>query len=122
MGTTMQAARLRRDRRDLFHTGSYTPLHATGAKREHVLAFAREHNGRVAIVAAPRLSFTLAGGAVRPPLGELWDDTELPVPAQTTEFMENVFTGEKIKVTPVRTLLGREVFAHFPVALLGGRR
>src|SRR5260370_42171739 len=100
MGTTMQAARLRRDRRDLFHTGSYTPLHATGAKREHVLAFAREHNGRVAIVATPRLRFTLAGAAIRPPLGELWDDTELPVPGQTTQVGEHVFTGEKVRAKP----------------------
>jgi (1->4)-alpha-D-glucan 1-alpha-D-glucosylmutase len=120
MWTTMQALRLRRDRRELFHGGSYTPLHATGAKREHVLAFAREHNGQVAIVAVPRLGFTLARGAIRPPLGELWDDTELPVPAQTAEFVESVFTGEKIQVTPGRTLLCREVFAHFPVALLVG--
>jgi (1->4)-alpha-D-glucan 1-alpha-D-glucosylmutase len=120
MWTTMQALRLRRDRREIFHGGSYTPLHANGSKREHVVGFAREHNGQVAIVAAPRLSFTLAGGAIRPPLGELWDDTEIPVPAQTTEFVENVFTGEKIKVTPGRTLLCREVLAHFPVALLLG--
>jgi (1->4)-alpha-D-glucan 1-alpha-D-glucosylmutase len=120
MWTTMQGLRLRRDQRQLFHAGSYAPLHPTGAKREHVLAFAREHEGQVAVVAVPRLSFTLAAGAVRPPLGELWDDTALPVPAQTTEFVENVFTAEKVKVTPARTLLCREVFAHFPVALLVG--
>jgi (1->4)-alpha-D-glucan 1-alpha-D-glucosylmutase len=118
MWTTMQALRLRRDRRALFHEGSYTPLHAIGAKREHVVAFAREHNGQAALVAVPRLSFTLAAGAIRAPLGELWEDAELPVPASTTEFVENVFSGERIQVGPRRTLLCREVFAHFPVALL----
>jgi (1->4)-alpha-D-glucan 1-alpha-D-glucosylmutase len=116
--TTMQALRARREHRELFHAGSYTPLYGLGTKREHMVAFAREHQGGVAIVAVPRLSFTFAGGAVRPPLGELWEDTVLPVPPQAAEFMDAVFTGEKIRVTPERTLLGREIFAHFPVALL----
>jgi (1->4)-alpha-D-glucan 1-alpha-D-glucosylmutase len=114
----MQALRSRREHRELFHAGSYTPLYALGTKREHMVAFAREHQGQVAIVAVPRLSFTLAGGAVRPPLGELWEDTVLPVPPQAAEFMDAAFTGEKIRVTPERMLLGREIFAHFPVALL----
>jgi (1->4)-alpha-D-glucan 1-alpha-D-glucosylmutase len=116
--TTMQALRLRREHRELFHSGSYTPLYATGSKRDHLVAFARENNSQVAIVAVPRLSYTLAGGRLQAPIGELWDSTELPVPSRTAEFVENVFTGEKIKVTPARTVLCREVFAHFPVALL----
>ena len=118
MWTTMQALRLRRDRRDLFHSGRYLPLHATGAKSKHVVTFAREHNHQVAIVAVPRLSYTLAGGAIRAPLANLWETTEIPVPPHTAEFLENVFTGEKVRVTPQRTLLCSEVFAHFPVALL----
>lgn len=118
--TTMQALRFRRDHRELFQVGQYIPLHATGAKRDHLLAFAREHRNHVAIVTVPRLSYILADGAMRPPLGELWQDTELPVPSHTPEFLENVFTGEKIRVTPQRTLLGRELFRHFPVALLAG--
>jgi (1->4)-alpha-D-glucan 1-alpha-D-glucosylmutase len=118
MWTTMQALRLRRDRRDLFHIGHYLPLHATGTKSKHVVSFAREHNHQVAIVAVPRLSYTLAGGGIRAPLAGLWEATEIPVPPHTAEFLENVFTGEKVRVTPQRTLLCSEVFAHFPVALL----
>ena len=115
----MQALRLRRDRRDLFHLGRYLPLHAIGTKQKHVVAFSREHNNNHgAIVAVPRLSYTLAGGAVCAPLAELWEETEIPVTPHAAEFMENIFTGEKIKVTANRTLLCREVFAHFPVALL----
>jgi (1->4)-alpha-D-glucan 1-alpha-D-glucosylmutase len=116
--TTMQALRLRRDRRDLFHPGRYRPLPAIGLKHQHVVAFAREQHNHVAIVAVPRLSYTLAGGSLRAPLGELWEVTELPVPPRCAEFLENIFTGEKIRVTQQRTLLCREVFAHFPVALL----
>ncbi len=118
MWATMQALRLRRDRRQLFHLGSYRPLHGIGTKQQHVVAFAREQNDQVAITAVPRLSYTLAGGALRAPLGEAWQKTEIPVPQRTAEFLENVFTGEKIRVTPNRTLLCDELFAHFPVALL----
>lgn len=116
--TTMQALRLRRDRRELFHASNYTPLSGTGPQRDHLVAFARENHSEVAIIAVPRLSCTLAGGTLRPPLGELWTTTELPVPSRTSEFLENVFTGEKIKVTQGRTLLCSELFAHFPIALL----
>ncbi|HET9366066.1 MAG TPA: malto-oligosyltrehalose synthase, partial [Candidatus Angelobacter sp.] len=116
--TTMQALRLRRDRRELFHSGNYLALHANGPKRDHVVAFGREYHSEVAIVATPRLSYTLAGGSMQAPLGDLWSTTELPVPSRASEFMENVFTGEKIRVTPGRVLLCRELFAHFPVALL----
>ncbi|HET9838269.1 MAG TPA: malto-oligosyltrehalose synthase [Candidatus Angelobacter sp.] len=119
MWTTMQALRLRRERRELFHQGRYRPLQATGAQQQHVVAFAREHNNQVAIVAVPRLSYTLAGGgAMRAPLGALWGNTEVPVPPRTAEFLENAFTGEKIRVSANRTLLCHELFAHFPVALL----
>jgi (1->4)-alpha-D-glucan 1-alpha-D-glucosylmutase len=118
MWATMQALRLRRDRRDLFQLGRYRPLHATGAKQRHVVAFAREHLRQVAIVAVPRLSYTLAGGAMRAPLDALWEATELPVPPRTAEFLENIFTGEQVKVSAQRKLLCSEVFAHFPAALL----
>ena len=120
MWTTMQALRLRRERRELFHAGSYTPLAPTGARREHLVAFAREHQGHAVIVAVPRLSLTLAGGALRAPLGELWDNTELPMPAAAGGSVDNVFTGETLNLSPNRTLLCREIFAHFPLALLAG--
>jgi (1->4)-alpha-D-glucan 1-alpha-D-glucosylmutase len=120
MWATMQALRLRRDRRELFHIGRYTPLRAAGPKHQHLIAFAREHENQVAIVAAPRFSHTLAGGAIglSSASADLWANTEIPVPSRSGEFLENVFTGEKIRVTGTRTLLGRELFAHFPVALL----
>ncbi|HLJ85819.1 MAG TPA: malto-oligosyltrehalose synthase [Candidatus Angelobacter sp.] len=118
--TTMQALRFRREHRELFQSGSYIPLSVHGAHKEHVIAFAREHQEQIAIVATPRLSYLLAGGAMRPPLGELWEDTALTAPPKTMEFLENAFTGEKIRLTAERTLLCRELFAHFPVALLSG--
>src|SRR5260370_33477046 len=76
--TTMQALRLRRERHELFHRGSYTPLAATGAKGGHVVAFAREHGGQIVVVAVPRLRLTLAGGGARAPLCGLRGDTGIP--------------------------------------------
>jgi (1->4)-alpha-D-glucan 1-alpha-D-glucosylmutase len=116
--TTMQALRMRRERGDLFHSGKYIPLYGDGARRDHIVAFARELNDQVAVVAVPRLPGIISGGIERAPLGDLWGDTTLPVPSKAAEFMENVFTGEKIRVGTGRTLLCREVFAHFPAALL----
>jgi (1->4)-alpha-D-glucan 1-alpha-D-glucosylmutase len=120
MWTTMQALRFRRDRGELFRVGRYLPLHASGAKRDHVISFAREHENQVTITAVPRLSYVLAGGALRAPLGEIWEDTEIPVPSSTPEFLENVFNGQKLRVTPNRTLRCTDLLAHFPVALLAG--
>jgi (1->4)-alpha-D-glucan 1-alpha-D-glucosylmutase len=120
MWTTMQALRLRRERHDLFHLGSYTALQASGAKRDHLIAYAREHNGQTVVVAVPRFSLTLAAGAVRAPLDELWEDTEIAAPTSVGNCFENVFTGETLNISPQRTLSCREVFAHFPVALLAG--
>src|SRR5262249_45149117 len=118
--TTVQALRHRRQHRRLFHSGAYVPLEASGARRQHAVAFSRESNGQIAIVVVPRLSYSLAGGALRAPLGELWEDTEVPAPARAPEFLENVLTAERVRVTPQRTLLCGEVFAAFPVALLAG--
>jgi (1->4)-alpha-D-glucan 1-alpha-D-glucosylmutase len=116
--TSVQALRFRRDHRALFQSGQYTPLQPSGAKRENLIAFAREHSGQVAIAAVPRFSYEVSGGALRAPLGDIWNSTEFPVPSRTAELLENVFTGERVRVTPNRTLLCREIFAHFPVALL----
>jgi (1->4)-alpha-D-glucan 1-alpha-D-glucosylmutase len=118
--TTMRALRFRRDQSHLFHLGKYAPLGASGAKREHVISFARENRRQVAIVVVPRLSYLLADGAVRPPLGDLWQDTQVPVPSHAPEYLEDVFSGEKVRVTPHRTLFCHEIFRHFPVALLAG--
>jgi len=118
MWTTAQALRCRQSRRELFQSGHYTPVFATGPRREHVVGFARDHERQVAMTLVPRLSYTLSAGELRFPLGDVWDTTEIPVPSHAAEFMENIFTREKLRVTPQRTLLCREVFAHFPVALL----
>jgi (1->4)-alpha-D-glucan 1-alpha-D-glucosylmutase len=119
--TTLCALRFRRDHRELFQTDSYyLPLQVTGPQQEHVIAFGREHEGATAVIAVPRLAYTLMKGEPRAPLGEAWGDAEIVVPRSSDEYL-NVFTGETLRTGSAHTLLCREVFAHFPVALLAGR-
>ncbi len=115
--TTLRTLCFRRKHAARFQFGSYVPLQGTGEKQEHLLAFAREHEGNAAVVAVPRLACTLMKGQIAPPLGEAWGETELLLPPGCTHF-EDVFTGKRLVSANGRTLLCREVFAHFPVALL----
>jgi len=114
---TMLTLNFRSRHRALFRLGDYFPLHVTRDRDEHVIAFARQHEGELAITAAPRLSCTIMKGREEPPLGTAWGDSELVLPpAATGRRLRNVFTGERF--VPDKSLLCRELFGHFPVALL----
>jgi maltooligosyltrehalose synthase len=56
-------------------------------------------------------------GREEPPIGGIWGDSELTLPSGIEgKRLRNIFTGE---ILPVRhSLLCREMFANFPVALL----
>jgi (1->4)-alpha-D-glucan 1-alpha-D-glucosylmutase len=113
---TMQALNCRRQHRDLFLSGNYLPLHVHG-KEEHVIAFARQHNDQVAIIAVPRLVCTLMKGKEESPIGGVWGESELSLPPNAVgRVLRNIFTGERFVVG--ETILCREVFREFPVALL----
>jgi (1->4)-alpha-D-glucan 1-alpha-D-glucosylmutase len=116
--TTLRALCLRREHRELFQTGAYLPLAAEKGKHEHVIAFARERGWERAVVAVPRFSYALMQGKTSPPLGDAWGEAELALPGHYGGEFENVFTGEILQTASSRRLLCREVFAHFPVALL----
>ncbi|HKW66250.1 MAG TPA: malto-oligosyltrehalose synthase [Terriglobales bacterium] len=118
MWVTMRALNFRREHHELFRSGSYTPLTTTNEKQEHVAAFARSYEDRSMVVAVPRFSYTLMRGRVQPPIGEVWGNAELQLPAEVlgTRLL-NIFTGEEFPVNG-RTLPCRQLFAFFPVALL----
>ena len=117
---TSRALGFRREHASMFHTGSYMPLFASGEKQEHVCAFARSEGRESALIAVPRLVSKLAGGEQRPPTGEIWGNTELPAP-QGASMLRDVFTGKEFQANARGTVLCRELFAHFPVALLACR-
>ncbi|HEV2675620.1 MAG TPA: malto-oligosyltrehalose synthase [Aliidongia sp.] len=102
---------LRRTHPALFAEGSYRPLDVQGATASLLVAFAREGQGRI-LVLAPRFWPRLWPGDAT---GPAWGDMKVTVPAGT---YRNVFTDGRIIVadaepTAVTTLLG-----NFPVGLL----
>jgi (1->4)-alpha-D-glucan 1-alpha-D-glucosylmutase len=114
---TLCALRFRRERSQLFQFGSYLPIAAAGDKQGHIIAFLREHEGQAALTVVPRFAYSLMKGQLVPPLGSIWGETELSLPPAHSEFV-NILTGERLRAINGRTLLCREVFANFPVALL----
>jgi (1->4)-alpha-D-glucan 1-alpha-D-glucosylmutase len=93
--------RLRRRRPELFGpSGRYQPLHATGSRAGHVVAYAR---GGEAVVVVPRLVYRLAGR---------WGRTALALPAGEwqDEFSGRRLGGGRVQVA--------SLLADFPVALL----
>jgi (1->4)-alpha-D-glucan 1-alpha-D-glucosylmutase len=120
-----QTLRFRRAHADLFAHGAYLPLEATGARRDHVCAFARSSadGSDLVIVVVPRLVARLAGDTERPPIGsEVWNKTRLLLPAALAgQSYQNVLTGEVLEPASYQGTPGpllESVLARFPVALL----
>ena len=114
---TMRALNFRREYEGLYRYGSYVPLQVARGREEHVVAFARQYGGRTAVTAVPRFAYTLMRGKEEPPLGQVWADAELGLPQGLNGArLRNVFTGEVHDAGS--SLLCREVFGNFPVALL----
>ncbi len=111
----------RRDHRELFGTGDYLPLHASGEMADRVCAFARRKDQTWVLAIVPRLIGRDAyrGGT---PLGdEFWRGTALSLPDSAPGRWVDVLTGHTLKTAlaaPNKTLELGGVFKDFPVALL----
>jgi (1->4)-alpha-D-glucan 1-alpha-D-glucosylmutase len=98
--------------------GGYEAVDALGAASEHVLAFSRRGGGHEVVTVVPRLTARLARAQRAAPLGELWNDTRLPL---REGRWRNELTGELLETS--RSAHGdalpmSRVFACFPAALL----
>ncbi len=102
----------RRERAELFRSGSYLPLNLTGHFADCCIAFAREFERQKIVVLAPRLSSRVGF----PPIGERWADTAVQLPPGFTTG-ENLFTGRSFAAQGVELRLA-DAFAHFPFAAL----
>jgi (1->4)-alpha-D-glucan 1-alpha-D-glucosylmutase len=117
MWITSRALSFRREHKQLFQNGSYLPLRVRRGREEHIVAFARRHSGNTSVTVVPRLSYTLMKGKEEPPLGAVWGDSEIALPPEAVgKRLQNIFTGESLDAG--ESVLCREVFANFPVALL----
>jgi (1->4)-alpha-D-glucan 1-alpha-D-glucosylmutase len=120
---TAASLRLRAARAKLFLHGSYEPVAVIGARREHVVAFARRRDGDCVLAVAPRLVGRLTTEAHPLPLGEeSWRDTRLVLPeAIGRQTVWNVFTRERHdrpSADGPATLRLADLFSSLPVALL----
>ena len=104
----------------LFACGKYLPGQTTGAKRDHVFAFARAQGEHQALVVVPRLISSLLPGAHGLPLGaEVWEDTALMLPeTHQQRRWNNLFTGRAIDAGARQSVPVAEILGSFPVALL----
>jgi (1->4)-alpha-D-glucan 1-alpha-D-glucosylmutase len=116
---THRALQMRCEARELFRHGDYQPMSAEGNHAENVIAFARGHQQQAALVAIPRLLFTMLNGEPRLPAAEDWGNTRLRIRRELRgHTMHNPLTGAKVQIPGDGELLCSEVFAGFPVALL----
>lgn len=96
-----KALHLRRENPRLFgDTGNYIPIHASGPKRDHVIAYLR---GGEVLTIAPRWFFKLNGN---------WHGTEVELPPGQ---WHNVLDGRRFTTGPCPM---KELSDLFPVALL----
>jgi (1->4)-alpha-D-glucan 1-alpha-D-glucosylmutase len=119
---TWKVLTLRKEHPELFEKGDYVPLTVTGARAEHVCAFARRYQDLETIIIAPRLFVRLLGDTETHPVGaSVWGDTVIELADAGERAYVNFFTGEDINPENEadKTLLPlSKVLAHFPVASL----
>jgi (1->4)-alpha-D-glucan 1-alpha-D-glucosylmutase len=112
---------LRRERPALFRDGDYVALEVSGAHAEHVVAFARRHEGTLLVVVAGRLYARLLGEPGTAPLGDaVWADTAVALDLPDGTQLNNALTGESLVVERGRISVG-SAFARLPAAALIGQ-
>jgi (1->4)-alpha-D-glucan 1-alpha-D-glucosylmutase len=111
-----KALRARNKHPQVFQEGRYIPLEVDGKFRDHMVAFARNHQKSWAVTVAPRFLVALVNHDEDPLGSEVWRDTHVVLPEGSPGEWNNVFTGEVIGNS--KALGIGEVLLHFPVALL----
>jgi (1->4)-alpha-D-glucan 1-alpha-D-glucosylmutase len=121
---TWKTLLVRREHEELFRDGEYLPLRVTGEHASNVCAFARRHQGGLAVTIAPRLYLRLLLDNEAPPLGEsVWSDTAVELPKEIAEAVKlrNVLINRAVQTSKAgnRVVLKlADALEHFPVALL----
>jgi (1->4)-alpha-D-glucan 1-alpha-D-glucosylmutase len=112
--TIHRALALRNRMADTFRRGEYVPVEVTNGLAEQVVGFSR---GSRVLAVVPRFAYTLMGGKARLPLGSAWGRGDLLAPEMAGAALENVFTGEWVRVGEDGRLSLKAVFEEFPVFL-----
>jgi (1->4)-alpha-D-glucan 1-alpha-D-glucosylmutase len=121
MFTALRALSVRREHASLFATGSYDPLYATGDALRRVCAYGRSAEGMEVITVVPRMlaSFCTPGEL---PLGQIWGESRLLLPAGYGQSWRNGFTGETVMAQPLaageQAISLADSLRSFPIAVL----
>lgn len=123
MFVTACCLRFRRSQPDLFLHGDYLPLQVEGEHADHVVAFARLNNGKVAISVAPRLVAPLMEPEIKWPVGSLWKGTHIILPPGLSgkETFHDLFTQNSVAITirDGQSILDlKSIFSCWPLAFL----
>jgi (1->4)-alpha-D-glucan 1-alpha-D-glucosylmutase len=113
---TVKALNARREQSPLFTQGEYIPLEISGNRSEHVFAFARRHDDRIAMCVVPRLLARLMPAMKLPFAAEVWGETRLTLPKFIPGTLRNIFTDHTLRATEHLPI--SEVFRSYPAALL----
>jgi (1->4)-alpha-D-glucan 1-alpha-D-glucosylmutase len=112
--------KLRRADPALFERGDYRPLEAEGANADRVLAFARVHQGRALIVAAPRLTARLVADA--PQMTDMafaWNDCRLLLPERLQPLrFRNALADAALEKRSEAPLALADLFQPLPFGVL----
>ncbi len=108
----------RQQHSEVFYEGEYLPLSVNGAKSDHVIAFARQHEGKTILVVAPRLISGLLDETGISPVGvNIWQDTQVLLPRKTRgKHFTNIFTGKTVELESGTSV--SDLLLEFPVAVL----
>ena len=122
---TWKVLQFRRDHAPLFRDGEYLPLRVSGEYAANVCAFARRHEGKIAVTVAPRLYLRLLGPEREDaPLGDsVWGDTVIELPKEFAEPvpLKNLLDGQTVATEQAGsriTVRLADALRNFPVGLL----
>ncbi len=123
LAITAAGLRLRRELPSLFLEGSYVPLATDLTVSGGLVAFARIHEDRAVMFAAPRLNAGLVADGFVAPIGvDCWKTSRIMLPAEFADrTFRNELTGEDVKPTVTGSetwLFAGQIFRQVPVGML----
>jgi (1->4)-alpha-D-glucan 1-alpha-D-glucosylmutase len=117
---TFQLLQTRKKHRELFQQGDYIPLEVTGEFKDHVIAFGRQFEGKMAIAIAPRFFVGLVPPGVRPIGKDIWKDTSIQLPPSAPTNWMNSIADRPLKSSSSQLSVGAAL-EYFPVAIAIGQ-
>jgi len=116
MFLTQRVLQFRREHADLFQSGNYLPLKASGNLADCCVSFARQWHDEWIVVIAPRLSSRIGF----PPVGERWKDTVVDLPESISlEHAHELLTccelrheGRRVSIADVVSILPFAVISN----------